>query len=217
MTQFLSITIPTMSYEQLFVRLSSLFPIWSVILFICWRQFCVWVEEWTFVCYLCCIILWYLVLSHIRLPWRSFVSGKYPLQSGATCLMEGKYCPLHKLASHLFLFLLGAGEVKVDCIFHATLTLTIFGDTLQLWRLGSWWTDCGRLLEEASGCVIDGWTYRWGQKSQAPRFVSPHNFHLWFVWGWCWSMIPPQTWLIAMINCLRFMSTILSQLFDVDT
>jgi len=55
------------------------------------------------------------------------VSGKYPLQSGATCLMEGKYCPLYKLASHI-LFLLGVGEVKVDHILYAT-------DSYYFWRL----------------------------------------------------------------------------------
>lgn len=55
------------------------------------------------------------------------MSGKYPLQSGATCLMEGKYCPLYnKLASHI-LFHLGVGEVKVDHIVYAT-------DSYYFWR-----------------------------------------------------------------------------------
>lgn len=27
------------------------------------------------------------------------MSEKYPLQSGVTCLMEGRYCPLYKLGS----------------------------------------------------------------------------------------------------------------------
>lgn len=79
-----------------------------------------------------------------RLPWRSFESGRFHLPSADTCLMEGRCYVIWKLG----LFLVWHKSFLFFCQSHV-----FFGClwNCQLWRLGSWWIDCGRFLEEASG------------------------------------------------------------------
>lgn len=140
------------------------------------------------------IIIWLscyniFLIFHIplsRLPWRSYVSEKFPSQSVATSLMEGEILKLNHWWNLIFihcfrtvlkgtyLFFWGVGGLcECACVslsesvwfwviyINYSSQHDMFSSgccvIFQLWRLGSRWIDCWRFVEETSGWWLIGY------------------------------------------------------------
>ena len=123
-----------------------------------------------------------------RLLWKSFESGKYPLPSVATCLMEGNYSAFHKLGASFSCF--GGRQVWILPLCHAH----CYHFLTKLSSYEDWGVD-ELIVEDSWKRQVGGdWWLEltneiWGGVKETD--FSWHAYHPGFVWHWYWTMILP--------------------------